>query len=77
MALRLFSFNQPVCMVWMQRNLPAGKWKRTRPKTGETEAVENPLYRKDCQLKATPTFVPVQDGTVRERIEGVVHMEKR
>jgi thioredoxin 1 len=41
----------------------------------EIDAVENPQYIKDYQLKVTPTIVLVQDGTVRERFEGVVHRE--
>ena len=41
----------------------------------EIDAVENPQYIKDYQLKVTPTIVLVQDGTVRERFEGFVHRE--
>jgi thioredoxin 1 len=42
----------------------------------EIDAVENPRYIKDCQLKVTPTIILLQDGIVRERFEGVVHREQ-
>jgi len=42
----------------------------------EIDAVRNPQYIKEYQLKATPTIVVIQDGTVKERFEGVVHAEK-
>ena len=37
---------------------------------------KTPQYIKEYQLKATPTIVVIQDGTVKERFEGVVHAEK-
>jgi thioredoxin 1 len=42
----------------------------------EIDAIENPQYIKDYQLKVTPTIVLLQDGIVRERFEGVVHREQ-
>jgi thioredoxin 1 len=42
----------------------------------EIDAVRNPQYIREYQLKATPTIVVIQDGTVKERFEGVVHAEK-
>ncbi len=42
----------------------------------EIDAVENPQYIKDYQLKVTPTIILLQDGIVRERFEGVVHREQ-
>jgi len=42
----------------------------------EIDAVENPQYVKDYNLKVTPTIILIQDGIVRERFEGVVHQEQ-
>jgi thioredoxin 1 len=36
----------------------------------EIDAVGNPQYIKDYPLKATPTIILLQDGTVRGRFEG-------
>jgi thioredoxin 1 len=41
----------------------------------EIDAVKNPQYVKDYQLKVTPTILLVQDGIVRERFEGVARRE--
>jgi thioredoxin 1 len=45
-------------------------------KIEEIDAVKNPHYIKDYQLKVTPTVILLQDGIVRERFEGVVHPEQ-
>jgi thioredoxin 1 len=42
----------------------------------EIDATANPQYIKDYQLKMTPTIIIVQDGTVRERFEGLVQPER-
>jgi thioredoxin 1 len=42
----------------------------------EIDAVKNPQYIREFQLKVTPTIVILQDGAVRERFEGVVHPEQ-
>ena len=42
----------------------------------EVDAVKNPQYIKEYQLKVTPTIVVVKDGEVKERLEGVVHREQ-
>ena len=42
----------------------------------EIDAVKNPQYIKEYQLKVTPTIVVVKDGKVKERLEGVVHREQ-
>ena len=42
----------------------------------EIDAVKNPQYIKEYQLKVTPTIVVVKDGEVKERFEGVVHREQ-
>ncbi len=42
----------------------------------EIDAVSNPEYIKKYQLKVTPTIIVLQDGAVKERMEGVVHREQ-
>jgi thioredoxin 1 len=41
----------------------------------EIDAVKNPQYIKQYQLKVTPTIVILEDGVVKERFEGVVQTE--
>lgn len=77
MALRVLCFYQPGCMGCMEQspiNAEAGK--ALGITIEEIDAVRNPQYIKEYQLKATPTIVVIQDGTVKERFEGVVHAEK-
>ncbi|MGD0080893.1 MAG: thioredoxin family protein [Methanoregula sp.] len=77
MALRVLCFFQPGCMGCMEQspiNAEAGK--ALGITIEEIDAVRNPRYIKEYQLKATPTIVVIQDGTVKERFEGVVHAEK-
>jgi thioredoxin 1 len=42
----------------------------------EIDAVKNPEYIRQYQLKATPTIIALVDGEVMERFEGVVHVEQ-
>ena len=42
----------------------------------EIDAIKNPQYIKEFQLKATPTILFLQDGKIVERFEGVVHAEQ-
>jgi thioredoxin 1 len=41
----------------------------------EIDAVKNPQYVKDYQLKVTPTILVLVDNVVKERFEGVVHAD--
>jgi thioredoxin 1 len=77
MALRVISFYQPGCMGCMEQtpiNSEVGK--ALRLKIEEIDAVKNPQYIREYQLKVTPTILIILDGTVRERFEGVVHAEQ-
>jgi hypothetical protein len=58
-------------MVWMHQE-PVNQELEPAPglTTVMTEAVEDPQYCKDFQLKVTLTIVPVQDDRVRKRFEG-------
>jgi thioredoxin 1 len=42
----------------------------------EIDAIQNPNYIGEFQLKATPTILVLVDGVVKERFEGVVHVEQ-
>ena len=77
MAVRILCFYQPGCMGCMEQE-PINREveKVLGIKIEEIDAVGNPQNIKDYQLKVTPTIVLVQDGTVRERFEGVVHQEQ-
>ena len=42
----------------------------------EIDAIKNPKYISEYQLKATPTILVLVDGMQKERFEGVVHVEQ-
>jgi len=77
MAVQVLCFYQPGCMGCMEQapiNADVGKTLNIRIE--EIDAVKNPQYIKEYQLKATPTILVLKDGTVRERFEGVVQAEQ-
>jgi thioredoxin 1 len=77
MALRVLCFYQPGCMGCMEQSpINAEVGKVLNIKIEEIDAVKNPHYIKEYQLKATPTILVLKDGTVQERFEGVVHAEQ-
>jgi thioredoxin 1 len=41
----------------------------------EIDAVKNPHYIKEYNLRVTPTTLVIEDDRVRERMEGLVHRE--
>ena len=77
MAVRVICFYQPGCMGCMEQT-PINREveKKLSLKIEEIDAVKNPQYIKEYQLKVTPTIVVVKDGEVKERLEGVVHREQ-
>jgi thioredoxin 1 len=42
----------------------------------EIDAIKNPQYVKQFQLKVTPTIVILKEGILQQRFEGVVHAEQ-
>jgi thioredoxin 1 len=42
----------------------------------EIDAIKNPQYIGEFQLKVTPTIVILKNGLLTERFEGVVHTEQ-
>ena len=42
----------------------------------EIDATKDPAYIEQYHLKATPTIIALVDGNVKERFEGVVHVEQ-
>ena len=77
MAVRVLCFFQPGCMGCMEQE-PINREveKALGLKIEEIDAVQNPHYIKEYQLKVTPTIILLQEGIVRERFEGVVHPEQ-
>lgn len=77
MAVRIICFYQQGCMgCTEQKPVNHEVEKALGLRIEEIDAVENPQYINDYQLKVTPTIVVVQDGTVRERFEGRVSPEQ-
>jgi thioredoxin 1 len=77
MTVRVISFSQPGCMGCMEQEPINREVERALGVTiEEIDAVQNPQWIKDYQLRVTPTIVLVQDGAVQERFEGVVHQEQ-
>jgi thioredoxin 1 len=77
MAVRVICFFQPGCMGCMEQspiNTEVGK--ALNLEIEEIDAVKNPQYIKEYQLKVTPTIVVIMDGVVKERLEGVVQREQ-
>jgi thioredoxin 1 len=77
MVLQVLCFFQPGCMGCMeQAPINAEIGQALGVTIEEIDAVKNPQYIKEYQLKATPTIIVLTDGTVRERFEGVIHAEQ-
>jgi thioredoxin 1 len=77
MAVRIICFSQPGCIGCMEQEPINREVEKALSLTiEEIDATVNPQYIKDYQLKVTPTIVIVQDSTVRERFEGLVHPER-
>ena len=77
MAVRIICFYQPGCMGCMEQEPINREVEKALSLTiEEIDATQNPQYIKEYQLKVTPTIVVIQDGTVRERFEGLVHPEQ-
>jgi len=77
MAVRVICFFQPGCMGCMEQtpiNTEVGK--ALNLDIEEIDAVKNPQFIKEYQLKVTPTIIMIKDGEVKERLEGVVHREQ-
>lgn len=77
MTLRVLCFFQPGCMGCMeQQPINAEVSRALLTQIEEIDAIKNPQYIKEFQLKATPTILFLHDGKIVERFEGVVHAEQ-
>ena len=77
MALRVLYFFQPGCMGCMeQAPINAEVAKKLGVTIEEIDAIRNPEHIREYQLKVTPTIIVLVDGVVKERFEGVVHVEQ-
>jgi len=77
MAVRVICFYQPGCMGCMEQTpINAEVAKALNIPIEEIDAIKNPQYIKEFLLKVTPTMVILNEGTLLERFEGVVHAEQ-
>jgi len=77
MAVSVISFFQPGCMGCMEQAPINHEVARALHVTiDEIDALRNPQDVRQYVLKVTPTTILIQDGTVKERFEGVVHREQ-
>ena len=76
MVLKVITFYQEGCMG-CEEQTPI--LRETQDALGieieEIDAVKNPRYIKEYNLRVTPTTLVIEDGEVRERMEGLVHRE--
>lgn len=77
MAVRVICFYQPGCMGCMEQTpINAEVSRSLNIPIEEIDAIKNPQYIGEFQLKVTPTIVILKDGTLQEQFEGVVHTEQ-
>jgi thioredoxin 1 len=77
MAVRVLCFFQPGCMGCMEQTPINREVEKTLGITiEEIDAVKNPQYVREYQLKVTPTIIVLLDSEAKERFEGVVHREQ-
>lgn len=77
MALKILCFFQPGCMGCMEQEPINAEVSRVlKIPIEEIDAVKNPQYISQYQLKATPTILVLKDEKIVERFEGVVHTEQ-
>jgi thioredoxin 1 len=77
MAVRVLCFFQPGCMGCMEQTPINREVEKTLGITiEEIDAVKNPQYIREYQLKVTPTIIVLLDSETKERFEGVVHREQ-
>ena len=76
MTVRVICFYQPGCMGCMEQDPVNREVEKALGITiEEIDAVENPQYIREYQLKVTPTLIILVDSMVRDRFEGFVHAE--
>ncbi len=76
MAVRVLSFYQEGCMGCEEQTPILREVEHDLGITiEEIDAVKNPQYIKEYNLRVTPTTLVIADDGVRERMEGLVHRE--
>jgi thioredoxin 1 len=76
MAVRVLSFYQEGCMGCEEQTPILREVEGDLGITiEEIDAVKNPQYIKEYNLRVTPTTLVIADDGVRERMEGLVHRE--
>jgi thioredoxin 1 len=76
MALKVLSFYQEGCMG-CEEQTPINRIveKDLGIEIEEINAAKHPEYIRQYSLRVTPTILVVEDGEVRERMEGLTHRE--
>lgn len=73
----VYCFTQEGCMgCEEQKAINQEVEKALKLRIQEIDAVRNPRYIRQYQLKVTPTIIVLVSGEVKERLEGVVHREE-
>ncbi|MFW5638613.1 MAG: thioredoxin family protein [Methanoculleus sp.] len=76
MTVKVISFFQEGCMGCKEQALILTEVEKDLGIEIEViDAVKNPQYIKEHRLRVTPTTLIIEDGDVRERMEGFVHRE--
>lgn len=77
MAIKVISFYQEGCMGCEEQTpILREVGKDLRIDIEEIDAVKNPEYIKEYDLRVTPTTLILEDGKIRERMVGLVHREE-
>ena len=76
MAVKVISFYQEGCMGCEEQTPILHEVEQDLGITiEEIDAVKNPHYIKEYNLRVTPTTLVIEGDEVRERMEGLVHRE--
>ena len=77
MPLKVVSYTQEGCMACTEQSPINREVEMSlRITIEEIDALKIPSSIKEYQLKVTPTTLVIQNGTIKERFEGVVHREQ-
>ena len=77
MAVNIICFSQEGCMgCEEQASINQEVMGLLKVKIEEIDAVKNPEYIKQYNLRVTPTIIILKDGEEKERFQGVIHREE-
>jgi thioredoxin 1 len=77
MAVEIICFSQEGCMgCEEQASINQEVTDLLHVRIEEIDAVKNPEYIKQYNLRVTPTIIILEDGKEKERFQGVIHKEE-